>query len=226
MGTWIKETNKAIYLMQGGHYLSKISKYPSKTNPNERVLNITGMKAWFNRADAPRGMTVSPAGQDPPPLSPPARPTSGLKQINSSGLRLIKSFEGLRLKAYQDAVGVWTIGYGSTRGVKSGMQITEAEAEQLLKDDVRRFEQAVNSAVKVPINDNQFSALVSFSYNVGAEALRKSTLLRLLNQRDYSRAANEFPRWNKAGGRELAGLTRRRKAEQALFLGQDFSRFL
>ena len=229
MGTWIKETNTAIYLMQGGHYLSKISKYPSKSNPNEQVLNITGMKAWFNRADAPRGMTVSPVNQEPPPLSappPPPRPSSGLKHINSSGLRLIKSFEGLRLKAYQDAVGIWTIGYGSTRGVKSGMAITEAEAERLLKEDVRRFEQAVNSAVKVPINDNQFSALVSFSFNVGSQALRSSTLLRLLNQRDYSGAANQFPRWNKAGGRVLAGLTRRRNAERALFLSQNFTQFL
>ena len=229
MGTWIKETNTAIYLMQGGHYLSKITKYPSKTNPNEKVLNITGIKAWFNRSDAPRAMTVSPVDLEPPPLSPPPappRPSTGLKQINSSGLRLIKSFEGLRLKAYQDVVGVWTIGYGSTRGVKSGMVITEAEAERLLREDVHRFEQAVNSAVKVPINDNQFSALVSFSYNVGAEALRISTLLKLLNQRDYSGAANQFPRWNKAGGRVLAGLTRRRNAERALFLGQDFTKFL
>ncbi|MDJ0703011.1 MAG: lysozyme [Leptolyngbyaceae cyanobacterium MO_188.B28] len=226
MGTWIKETNNAIYLMQGGHYLSKITKYPSTTKANEKVLNITGMKAWFNRSDAPRAMTVSPTNQEPPPLSAPSRPTSGLKRINSNGLLMIKSFEGLRLNAYQDAVGVWTIGYGSTRGVRSGMRITEAEAERLLKEDVSRFEKAVNNAVKVPINDNQFSSLVSFSYNVGEQALRDSTLLRLLNQRNYSGAANEFPRWNKAGRRVLAGLTRRRKAEQALFLGQDFSRFL
>ena len=229
MGTWIKETDKAIYLMQGGHYLSKITKYPSKTNPKERVLNISGMKAWFNRSDAPRAMTVSQSGQEPPPLtspSPPPRPATGLRQINSIGLRLIKSFEGLRLKAYQDAVRVWTIGYGTTRGVKPGMVITEAQAEQLLREDVRNFEQAVNSAVKAPINDNQFSALVSFSYNVGAGALRSSTLLKLLNQGDYLGAANQFPRWNKAGGRVLAGLTRRRNAERALFLGQDFTKFL
>lgn len=230
MGTWIKETDKAIYLMQGGYYLSKISKYPSKTNPDERVLNITGMKAWFTRSDAPRAMTVSQGGgQEPPPLPPASsrsRLSTGRKHINSSGLRLIKSFEGLRLQAYQDAVGVWTIGYGATRGVKPGMTITEAEAERLLKEDVNRFEEAVNSAVKVPINDNQFSALVSFSYNVGSGALRGSTLLKLLNRGDYSGAANQFPLWNKAGGQALAGLTRRRKAEQALFLSQDYTKFL
>ncbi|MEM8611518.1 MAG: lysozyme [Cyanobacteria bacterium P01_H01_bin.105] len=233
MGTWIKETDKAIYLMQGGYYISKISKYPSKSNPNEKVLNVSGMKSWFTRTDSPRGMTVSQTGPEPKPMPPrttPVSPPTGggqsSRQTNASGVGLIKSFEGLRLKAYQDAVGVWTIGYGTTRGVKPGQEISEAQAEALLKADLNRFEQAVNQAVRVSINDNQFAAIVSFTYNVGSGALRSSTLLRKLNRRDIYGAANEFPRWNRAGGRVLAGLTRRRNAERALFLGQDYRRFL
>ncbi|ESA32909.1 lysozyme [Leptolyngbya sp. Heron Island J] len=232
MGTWIKETDKAIYLMQGGYYISKISKYPSKSNPNEKVLNISGMKSWFTRADSPRGMTVSQTGPEPKPFprqsTPPTAspPTTGARQTNASGVHLIKTFEGLRLKAYQDAVGVWTIGYGTTRGVKPGQAISEAQAEALLKADLNRFEKAVNQTVRVSINDNQFAALVSFAYNVGSGALRSSTLIKKLNRRDIYGAANEFPRWNRAGGRVLAGLTRRRNAERALFLGQDYRRFL
>ena len=230
MGTWIKETDKAIYLMQGGYYISKISKYPSKSNPNEKVLNISGMKSWFTRTDSPRGMTVSQTGPEPKPMpartSPVSPPSTSPRQTNASGVGLIKSFEGLRLKAYQDAVGVWTIGYGTTRGVKPGQEISEAQAEALLKADLNRFEQAVNQAVRVSINDNQFAAIVSFTYNVGSGAMRSSTLMRKLNRRDLYGAANEFPRWNRAGGRVLAGLTRRRNAERALFLGQDYRRFL
>ncbi|MEL6228757.1 MAG: lysozyme [Cyanobacteria bacterium J06627_3] len=154
----------------------------------------------------------------------PTKPRT--RQTNSSGVNLIKSFEGLRLKAYQDAVGVWTIGYGTTRGVKPGQEITEAQAEALIKTDLARFERDVSQAVRVSINDNQFAALVSFTYNVGSGAMRSSTLLKKLNRRDINGAANEFPRWNRAGGRVLAGLTRRRNAERALFLGQDYRRFL
>ena len=139
---------------------------------------------------------------------------------------MLKSFEGLRLRAYQDSVGVWTIGYGTTSGVRPGQVITEAQAEAFLKRDLDRFEAAVEDLVTVPLNDDQFSALVSFVYNVGEGALASSTLLRLLNRRDYQGAAEQFLRWNKAGGAELAGLTRRRRAERALFLGQDYTVFL
>ena len=151
---------------------------------------------------------------------------SASRQINDNGLRILKSFEGLRLEAYLDPVGVWTIGYGTTSGVRPGMAITTAEAENLLRQDLRRFEAAVSNNVRVTINENQFSALVSFTYNVGEGALSSSTLLRLLNQGSIQDAAEQFPRWNKAGGRVLAGLSRRRNAERALFLGQDFTRFL
>ncbi len=247
MGTWIKETESAFYLMEGGYYISKISKYPSEKNPTEQVVNIAGMKAWFSRDDSPNGMTVSTKGGPEPAPKPTAATvatpkeepvatakkddtapsTSGPKRTNQNGLLLIKSFEGLRLKAYRDAVGIWTIGYGTTRGVQPDMSISEAEAERFLQQDLTRFEQTIHEAVTVPINDNQFSALASFTYNVGSGAMRSSTLIKLLNARhDVRSIADEFPRWNKAGGRVLEGLTRRRNAERALFLGEDFHKFL
>ena len=158
------------------------------------------------------------------------RPTGGGSssgKTSQDGVNLIKSFEGLRLTAYRDPVGVLTIGYGTTTGVSSGMKITQSQAEAYLKQDLAKFEQAVKDDVTVPLNSNQFDALVSFTYNVGEGALTSSTLLRLLNQGDYQGAADQFARWNKGdGGVELAGLTTRRKAERALFLGQDYTAFL
>ncbi|OVE50547.1 lysozyme [Chromobacterium violaceum] len=140
-------------------------------------------------------------------------------KTNAAGISLIKQFEGVRLAAYQDLVGVWTIGYGHTGpDVKAGMTITQQQADQLLAADLEKFETGVRKAVIVPLNANQFSALVSFSYNLGLGNLRSSTLLRLLNKGDYDGAAAQFPRWNRAGGQAVPGLTRRRKAEQALFL--------
>ena len=140
-------------------------------------------------------------------------------QISPAGLALIKRFEGLRTEAYRCPAGVWTIGYGSTRGVREGMKITEAQAEALLLRDVERFERDVVGMVEVPITQGMFDALVSFAFNLGAEAMRRSTLLRLLNQSRYADAAQQFARWNKAGGRVLDGLTKRRAAERALFEG-------
>ncbi|MFV3380265.1 lysozyme [Pseudomonas sp. NY15354] len=139
-------------------------------------------------------------------------------RTSQRGLSLIKSFEGLRLQAYQDAVGVWTIGYGATRGVKAGMSISKEQAERMLLNDVQRFEPEVERLVTVPLSQNQWDALVSFAYNLGSANLESSTLRRLLNSGDYAAAADQFPRWNKAGGKVLAGLARRREAERALFL--------
>jgi GH24 family phage-related lysozyme (muramidase) len=152
--------------------------------------------------------------------------TTSSGKINASGLRILKSLEGLRLDAYQDAVGVWTIGYGTTSGVVPGMRITQAQAEEFLKKDLATFEMAIANAVKVPLTDDQFSALVSFVYNIGTTNFVGSTLLQLLNQKDYPGAADQLLRWNKGGNQELPGLTRRRQAERALFLGQDFTVFL
>jgi GH24 family phage-related lysozyme (muramidase) len=166
---------------------------------------------------------IAPPDRVPPQVMEIA--ARGGMTINQDGLNLIKSFEGLYLDAYIDPVGVWTIGYGHTEGVYEGMTITEAEAEELLRKDLAEFEAAVSEAVQVSLNDNQFSALVSFTFNLGAGSLFESTLLKLLNQGDFQGAADQFPRWNKAGGQELPGLTRRRQAERALFLGEDWTVF-
>lgn len=142
-------------------------------------------------------------------------------KISEEGLDIIKSFEGLELKTYKDSVGVLTIGWGSTGShVKPGMVITKGQAEELLKQDVSRFEKGINDLVKVPLTQNQFDALVSFSFNLGLGNLKSSTLLRKLNMSDYSGAAGEFLRWNKAGGKVLNGLTRRRQAEKDMFEGK------
>ena len=144
-------------------------------------------------------------------------------KINQDGINLIKSFESLQLESYLDLAKVWTIGYGHTGmthndgSVCRGRVITEATANALLKWDLEKFEKAVERNVKVKLNSNQFSALVSFTFNLGETNLRSSTMLKLLNNGKYWDAANEFPRWNKADGKVVAGLTRRRVAERDLF---------
>lgn len=140
--------------------------------------------------------------------------------ISQKGLDLIKSFEGLRLSAYRCPADIPTIGYGTTAGVKMGDTITKERAEDLLRADVKRFEDQVLRLVKVPLTQGQFDALVSFTYNLGAANLGNSTLLRLLNAGDYKGAAAQFDRWTKAGGKELPGLVKRRAAERALFEGK------
>jgi GH24 family phage-related lysozyme (muramidase) len=148
-------------------------------------------------------------------------PKTQPNQINQSGLNLIKEFEGCILTTYDDGVGVPTIGYGHTLGVTWGQTITFAEAEQLLKEDLTYFENGVNELVKVPLTDNQFSALVSFAFNVGVGAFEESTLLRVLNQKDYDAASDQFLRWVNGGGKVMAGLVRRREAERNLFLSEN-----
>ena len=132
-------------------------------------------------------------------------------------LDLIKHFEGCYLTAYLCPANVWTIGYGHTKTAKQGMVITQEEADRLLEQDVAWVKAAVIGAVKVPLTANQTSALYSFVFNVGAGAFRSSTLLRKLNAGDYTGAQGQFRRWNKAGGKVLRGLTRRRAAEAKLF---------
>ncbi|HHT3488370.1 TPA: lysozyme [Enterobacter hormaechei] len=144
-------------------------------------------------------------------------------QTSDKGITLIKQFEGCKLTAYQDSVGVWTIGYGWTQPVdgkpiRSGMTIKQETAERLLKTGLVSYESDVSRLVKVGLTQGQFDALVSFTYNLGARSLSTSTLLRKLNAGDYAGAADELLRWNKAGGKVLNGLTRRREAERALFL--------
>jgi lysozyme len=139
------------------------------------------------------------------------------RRINKAGLDLIKSFEGLALKAYLCPARVWTIGYGSTGAhVKPGMVITEAEAERLLREDLMRFEDAVAKAAP-DATDNQFAAMVSLAFNIGEAGLRKSTVLRKHLAGDHLGAASAFAMWNKGGGKVLPGLTRRRAAEAQLY---------
>lgn len=137
---------------------------------------------------------------------------------NQAGIDLIKHFEGVKLDAYQDSVGIWTIGFGSTgEDVLEGLQITPEEAEERLRDDLDRTEKGVSRVCKAPLTDNQFSALVCFAYNVGVGNLQSSTLLKLVNAGKFDEAALQFGRWSRAGGKVLAGLVARRAAEAALF---------
>lgn len=138
---------------------------------------------------------------------------------SQNGIELIKRFEGCRLETYICPAGVFTIGYGHTgTDVKSGLKITQEEAETLLKNDLKAFEKGVQRIIKKELTQNQFDALVSFAYNLGLESLRKSTLAKLINQGKIKEAANQFERWVYANGVKLNGLIRRRKAEKELFV--------
>lgn len=138
---------------------------------------------------------------------------------SANGIELIKRFEGLRLQAYQDSVGVWTIGYGHTLTTKAGQRITADEAHRLLIQDVIDHEAHIRRLVKVPLKQQEFDALSSWVFNLGGGSLAGSTLLKKLNAGDYGGAANELIRWNKAGGKVLTGLTIRRNAERDLWIG-------
>ena len=145
-------------------------------------------------------------------------------EVNKAAIDLIKEFEGFRSKAYPDAVGVWTIGYGTTASAgagispKPGMEITQDDAERYLQIAVQKFAAKVEDAIKVSVNENQFGALVSLAYNIGPSAFAKSTVVKRLNAGDYQGAADAIMMWDKAGGKVLKGLQRRRKAERQLFL--------
>ncbi len=143
-------------------------------------------------------------------------------KLSNNGLEVIKQFEGCRLKAYKCPAGVLTIGYGHTgEGIFPGDIITQKGAEKLLRSDVKSFEEGVDdiaSNATLVLTQGQFDALVSFSFNVGLYALKRSTLLHRLREGDTVGAANEFARWNKAGGKVLLGLVARRNAEKKLFV--------
>lgn len=147
----------------------------------------------------------------------------GGKTTSDVGVDLISGFEDTRFKAYDDGVGVWTIGTGTTvypNGVKvkQGDTCTLEQAKTYFKHDLAKFEKTVNESVTVPLTQNQFDALVSLTYNIGSGAFNNSTLLKKLNKGDYQGAADQFLAWKKAGGKVLPGLVRRREAERALFL--------
>lgn len=140
--------------------------------------------------------------------------------ISARGLALIQEFEGLRLAAYPDPAtggGPWTIGYGHTKNVKPGDTCTEAEASEWLRIDCTEAEACIEAWVEPELTQSQFDALIAFIFNLGCGAFRNSTMLRLINAGNFDAAARQFGRWNHAGGKVMAGLTRRRTAEAALF---------
>lgn len=137
--------------------------------------------------------------------------------ISKKGIELIKRFEGCRLEAYKDIVGVWTIGFGFTKGVKAGDRMTMEECERRLTDELREYEAGVLQACAVYPNQNQFDALVSFAWNVGIGGMSQSSVLKYHNKEDTLNAMKAFALWNKAGGKVVQGLVNRRAAEAALY---------
>lgn len=147
------------------------------------------------------------------------------RRINAAGLAHIQRWEGCKLVSYQDVAGVWTIGYGHTSAagipfVKPAMRINQIEADDILKSDLKKFEERVNRLVKVPLNDNQYAVLVSFDFNTGK--LHSSTLLKKLNAGDYDAVPGELMKWVNAGGKRVKGLVNRRSAEAGLWAKGEF----
>ena len=138
-------------------------------------------------------------------------------QLSGKGHDILKYFEGCKLAAYQDSVGVWTIGYGHTKGVHEGMTITQEQAESMLLEELKEYEGYVEKYVEVELTQEQFDALVVWVYNLGPTNFRNSTLLKRLNESNFEDVPEQIKRWNKAGGQELAGLTKRRASEANLF---------
>ena len=143
-------------------------------------------------------------------------------KCSQEGLELIKKFEGCKLKSYKCPAGVWTIGYGHTEDIKEGDIVSPEEANKLLRADVFKFEEYVDDNVMVELTQNQFDALVAWTFNLGVGNLRNSTMLKKLNNADYTSVPFEMKRWNKAGGKTLDGLVRRRQAESLLFESKEW----
>ena len=142
--------------------------------------------------------------------------------ISQEGLGLIKKFEGCELEAYRCAANVLTIGYGSIKGVKEGDTITQEEADSLLLHEMDEYEGYINDMVNADLKQNQFDAMVSWVFNLGPSNLQASTLLKVLNSKDYEGVPSQIKRWNKAGGQVKQGLIRRREAEALLFEGKEW----
>lgn len=139
-------------------------------------------------------------------------------RISPEGISFIKSFEGLRLKAYRDGGGVLTIGYGHTAGVAPGQVITRTQAEDYFRSDIRLAEGVLRLGIKVPLQQQEYDALVSIVHNIGGGQFAGSTLRRLINELRYEDAADEFPRWVHDNGEIVEGLVRRRQMERQMFL--------
>ena len=218
--------SRRLEIFKDGRVYEMQDDQPIQVIETEGIVRSLIEALQFTQAET---FTITPDDAVPPEVP---EPKAAIRETSQEGLKLIKAFEGLHklkqgpqgvyVEAYLDPVDVWTIGWGCTEGVYEGMTITVAQAEEMLKKELGKFETAVANAVKVQINDNQFSALVCFSYNVGARALFESTLLKLLNQGKFQEAADQLLRWDKAGGQALLGLSRRRRVERALFLSQSW----
>lgn len=143
--------------------------------------------------------------------------------ISEEGLSLIKKFEGCELKSYRCSANVLTIGYGHTKGVEEDQEITQEEAEEMLVSELGEYEGYINDMVECDLEQHQFDALVAWVYNLGPTNLRSSTMLKRLNSNDLDDVPNQIKRWDKAGGKVLAGLTRRREAEALMFQNKEWS---
>jgi|TARA_B100000073_G_scaffold311495_1_gene284609 GH24 family phage-related lysozyme (muramidase) len=149
-----------------------------------------------------------------------------MMQLSKTGIELLKHFEGCELKAYQDSVGVWTIGYGHTKGIYEGLEITQSEAEKMLVDELPEYEGYISDKVVPMLQQHEFDALVCWVYNLGPTNLSSSTMLKKLNAGEFKEVPFQMKRWDKAGGQPLLGLTRRRNAEALLFKGEQWKDYL
>jgi len=143
-------------------------------------------------------------------------------KISEDGLELIKKFEGCETSAYQDSVGVWTIGFGHTKGVEEGQTCSIEDAELMLTDEMEEYEGYINNMVKVDLQQHEFDSLVAWVYNLGPTNLGESTMLKVLNGGQFDRVPDEMNRWTRAGGEILEGLVRRRQAESLMFQNLDW----
>tara|TARA_B100000401_G_C52467606_1_gene559565 strand:- start:151 stop:612 length:462 start_codon:yes stop_codon:yes gene_type:complete len=149
-----------------------------------------------------------------------------MMQLSKTGIELLKHFEGCELKAYQDSVGVWTIGYGHTKGIYEGLEITQSEAEKMLQDELPEYEGYITDKVVPMLQQHEYDALVCWVYNLGPTNLSSSTMLKKLNAGEFKEVPFQMKRWDKAGGQPLLGLTRRRNAEALLFKGEQWKDYL
>ena len=143
-------------------------------------------------------------------------------KISEDGLELIKKFEGCETSAYQDSVGVWTIGFGHTKDVEEGQTCSIEDAESMLADEMDEYEGYINDMVRVDLQQHEFDSLVAWVYNLGPTNLGESTMLKVLNGGQFDRVPNEMNRWTRAGGEILEGLVRRRQAESLMFQNLDW----
>lgn len=212
MPAWVKDDRWIVKSVDGDRaVLGKNESGTHEINSPVNVKYLTLVSAAQFQA------STAPHSDQQPSVQPAA--SGGEMYISDRGVELVAKFEGCRLEAYQCAAGVWTIGYGHTAGVKPGDKLgSQEEAKALLKDDLKKYGGYVNTCVKkglitFPLNQNQFDALASFCYNCGNGSLQK-----LVSDRDAATVAEKMLQYNKGGGKVLAGLTRRREEERALFL--------